>query len=86
MQEYVMALVDRMVAKFFEPQLENRRNSADGRIGISYTKIVEYRRQTFSLTQRELITRDYCVGMEMGQLKSYLQLIVNADDANLQEK
>lgn len=81
--DYVMALMDRMVEKFFEPQLQNRRNSAGGRIGISYTKIVEDRKQTFQLTQRELITRDYCIGMSLNDLKKYPELIVNADNAEL---
>lgn len=80
-KDYVMGLVDRMVLKFFEPVLENRRNSAGGRIGISYTKIMEDRTQTFEMTQRELINREYCVDMSLGQLKEFPYLIVDADKA-----
>lgn len=78
-KDYVMALMDRMVVKFFDPVLENRRNSVGGRIGISYTKIIEDRTQTFVMNQRELINREYCVDMSLGQLKDFPQLIVDAD-------
>jgi hypothetical protein len=77
--DYIMALVDRMSEKFFVPELENRRNAATGRIGISYTQIVEDREQTFQLTQREIIQRDFCLGMGLGQLKDFPFLIVDTD-------
>lgn len=82
--DYIMALVDRMTLKFFEkPVLENRQNSAGGSVGISYTRIEEDRSQTFELKQRELINRDYCVGLAVGQLKDFPELIVDVDKAGL---
>jgi hypothetical protein len=82
-KDYVMALVDRFINKFFDPILENRRNSAGSRWGVSYTKIVEDRDLNFSITEREIIEREYCVDVGLGQLKDFPHLIVNAD--NLQE-
>jgi len=79
--DYIMALADRMVEKFFEPQLQNRRNSAGGRIGISYTKIIEDRDMTYTLTQREIIKRDFCVALDMGAIKNFPELIVDSDKA-----
>ena len=75
-----MAMVDRFVEKFFEPVLENRRNSAGGRFGVSYTRIVEDRELSFLLTEREIIDREYCVSIGLGQLKDFPYLIVNADN------
>ena len=82
-KDYVMALVDRFATKFFDPILESRRNSAGSRWGISDTKIVEDRDLHFSITEREIIEREYCVDVGLGQLKDFPHLIVNAD--NLQE-
>jgi hypothetical protein len=79
--DYIMTLADKMVEKFFEPQLQNRRNSAGGRIGISFTKIIEDRDMTYTLTQREIIKRDYCVSLDMGAIKNYPELIVDSDKA-----
>lgn len=79
-RDYVMAMVDRFVEKFFEPVLENRRNSAGGRFGVSYTRIVEDRELSFLLTEREIIDREYCVSIGLGQLKDFPYLIVNADN------
>jgi hypothetical protein len=79
--DYIMSLADKMVEKFFEPQLQNRRNSAGGRIGISFTKIIEDRDMTYTLTQREIIKRDYCVSLDMGAIKNYPELIVDSDKA-----
>lgn len=77
--DYIMALVDRMAERFFVPALQNRRNSAGGRYGISYTQIEEDRESTFELKQRELIEREFCIGMGLGQLKDFPFLIVDAD-------
>ena len=74
-----MALADRMVEKFMEPKLENRRGRTSGRFGVSYTRIVEDREETFELKQRELITRNYCVSLGLGELKAYPWLITNAN-------
>jgi hypothetical protein len=79
-KDYVMALVDRFVAKFFDPVLENRRNSAGARWGLSYTSITEDRELNFSMTEREIIEREYCVDVGLGQLKDFPHLIVNADN------
>lgn len=82
--DYIMSLVDRMSEKFFEkPVLENRRNSAGGTVGISWTKIFEDRTQTFELKQRELIKRDFCLGLAVSELKEFPFLIVNVDEASL---
>lgn len=81
--DYIMALADRMAEKFFVAELENRRNSAGGRFGVSYTVIIEDREQVFKLTQRELIEREFCVGLGIGQLKDFPQLIVNVDEQQL---
>lgn len=79
-KDYVMSLADRFISKFFDPILENRRNSAGGRFGVSYTRIVEDRDLSFSLTEREMIERDYCVNVGLGQLKEFPFLIVNSDN------
>lgn len=81
--DYVMAIVDRLMEKFFVPELQNRTNSAGGRFGISTTIITEDREQVFELTQREKIDREFCVGLSLGQLKDHPELIVNVDEANL---
>lgn len=81
--DYVMALVDRMVERFFVPETQNRRNSAGGRFGLSYTRIQEDRTLKFDLTQREKIERDFCVAMGLGQLKNFPHLIVNVDEQDL---
>ncbi len=77
--DYIMALVDRITEKFFAPAIENTRNSATGTLGLSYTQTFEDRERTFQLTQREIIHRDFCVGMGLGQLKDFPSLIVDAD-------
>lgn len=77
--DYIMAVADRMVEKFMVPKLENRRNSASGKYGISYTYIAEDREMTYELKQREIINRDFCVSLGMGELKAYPWLITNAE-------
>jgi hypothetical protein len=61
------------------PELQNRRNAAGGRFGVSTTIIEEDREQTFDMKQRERIDREFCIGMGMNELKSYPELIVNVD-------
>jgi hypothetical protein len=75
--DYIMALADRMATKFFEPVLENRRGSVPGRMGVSLTVIVEERDQSFELTQREIIERDYCVALGMDDIKEFPWLVVH---------
>lgn len=81
--DYIMALADRTALKFFEPILENTRGSAGGSLGFSYVRREEDRKQTFELKQRELIHRDYCLGLGVGQLKDFPELIVNVDEVAL---
>lgn len=73
--DYIMALADRMIAKFMEAKLENRRGTTSGRFGISYTQIIEDRDISFDLKQRELIDREFCVSLGMDELKNYPWLI-----------
>lgn len=77
--DYIMALVDRLSEKFFVPHLENRRSNAGGNFSLSNTEIIEDREMTFELKQRELIDRQFCIGMGLGQLKDFPFLIVDTD-------
>lgn len=75
--DYIMSLTDRMVEKFMDPRLENRKGTTSGRFGVSYTRIVEDRDLSFDLKQRELITREYCVGLGLGELQNFPWLITS---------
>jgi hypothetical protein len=77
--DYIMALADRMVTKFMVPILDNRRGTTSGRFGMSLTVITEDRDLTFDLKQREIINREYCVSLGLGELKEYPWLITNAE-------
>ena len=74
-----MALADRMVTKFMDPILDNRRNTTSGRFGVSFTKIIEDRDMSFDLKQRELISREYCVSLGLGELKAFPWLITKIE-------
>jgi hypothetical protein len=78
--DYIMALTDRMVTKFMDPILDNRPGTTSGRFGVSFTKIIEDRELTFELKQRELINREFCVSLGLGELKEFPWLITNADN------
>jgi hypothetical protein len=77
--DYIMALVDRMVEKFMEPVLDNRRGATSGRFSVSYTKIFEDRDLSFDLKQRELISREYCLSLGLGEVKAYPWLITKTE-------
>ena len=77
--DYIMSIADRLIASFFVPVLENRKNSPTGRFGVSLTKIYEDRELNYELKQREIISREFCVGLGMGELKAFPWLIVKAD-------
>jgi hypothetical protein len=77
--DYIMALADRMVQKFMDPILDNRRGATSGRFGISYTQIVEDRDLSFDLKQRELISREYCVSLGLSELKAFPWLITKTE-------
>ncbi len=77
--DYIMALADRMISKFMVPILENRRGTPTGRFGFSYTQIVEDRNLSFELKQREIVSREYCVGLGLGELKAFPWLITKID-------
>jgi len=74
--DYIMALVDRMVEKFFVEELPNRRISASGKYGLAHITIREDREQTFELKQREIVDREYCVALGMDDIKRYPHLVV----------
>lgn len=77
--DYIMSLADRMIQKFMEPILDNRRGSTSGRFGISETRIIEDRELSFELKERELISREYCVSLGLGELKSFPWLITKTE-------
>lgn len=77
--DYIMALADRMIAKFMDPILDNRRGTTSGRFGVSSTRIVEDRELSFDLKQRELISREFCVSLGMGELKAFPWLITKTE-------
>lgn len=77
--DYIMALADRMVTKFMDPILDNRRGTTSGRFGVSLVKIFEDRDLSFDLKQRELISREYCVSLGMGELKAFPWLITKTE-------
>lgn len=78
--DYIMALADRMVARFFDPQLENRRAPEYGNFSVGYNRVVEDRVSTFDLKQREIIEREFCVALGLDELKEFPWLVVNADE------
>ncbi|HXH31901.1 MAG TPA: hypothetical protein VNJ01_13915 [Bacteriovoracaceae bacterium] len=77
--DYVMALADRMVLKFMDPVLDNRQASTSGRYSVGYSKTVEDRELSFDLKQREIISREYCVSLGLGELKKFPWLISKRD-------
>lgn len=77
--DYIMALADRMVTKFMDPILDNRPGATSGRFGVSLVKIFEDRDLNFELKQRELISREYCVSLGMGELKQFPWLITKIE-------
>ena len=78
--DYIMALADRMITKFMTPILENRRTSTSGRYGVAYIEIREERDQTFELKQREIINREFCVALGLGELKEFPWLITKVGE------
>lgn len=77
--DYIMSLSDRMIGKFMEPILDNRRGTTSGRFGISDTRIIEDRELVFDLKERELISREYCVSLGMGELREFPWLITKTE-------
>jgi hypothetical protein len=77
--DYIMAISDRMIEKFMNPILDNRRSTTSGRFGISMTQIIEDRELKFNLKQREIISREYCVSLGLGELKAFPWLITKTE-------
>ncbi len=77
--DYIMALADRMILKFMTPILDNRQGSTSGRFSLNYNSTTEDRETSFELKQREIISREYCVALGIGELKEFPWLIVKVD-------
>lgn len=77
--DYVMTLVDRFVERWMKPELDNRQARTSGKFGMALAITEQDRDFHYELTQRELITREFCVGLGLGELKEFPWLIVNAD-------
>lgn len=77
--DYIMTLVDRLVERWMKPELDNRQAHTSGKFGMALAITEENKEFSYSLTQRELITREFCVALGLGELKEFPWLIVNAD-------
>ncbi len=77
--DYIMSLVDRFVERWMKPQLDNRQAHTSGKYSISEAITEEDHDLHFSLTQRELVSREFCVALGLGELKEFPWLIVNSD-------
>lgn len=77
--DYIMALVDRMITRFFIPKTQNAKAKPSGSFSVAYARTEEDREHTYHLTQREYITRDFCIGIPLSEIKNYPHLVVDAD-------
>lgn len=77
--DYIMTLVDRFVERWMKPQLDNRQANTSGKFSVAEAITEEDHRLSFSLTQRELISREFCVALGLGELKEFPWLITNSD-------
>lgn len=77
--DYIMAIADRFIERWMRPQLDNRQAKVSGRFGMAEAVTEEDHELRFDMKQRELIQREFCVSLGLGELKEFPWLIVNAE-------
>jgi hypothetical protein len=77
---YLESLTEKMMARFFEPELPNRRSEVSANWGLSYTRIEEDRDRHIILDSSEPMELNYCTTMSLGTiLKDYPELYSEID-------
>jgi hypothetical protein len=85
-EEYVQALAERIATRLFVASLSDQPTSGDGQgwsfssFQLKVTDRRELKTETYNLTRRELVTREFCTPLMLSEIRAHrAELIRNAD-------
>jgi hypothetical protein len=87
-EEYVKSIADKIVEKLFVPELQAQPTSGGNQGGWSFASLSvkitdrqELKEEHWSLTRRDMVTREFCVPMSLMGLAQYKDKLVHNADA-----